>query len=182
MIVGVVEALIPLLAAWFLFDTPQGAQVIRNFSSAEKSVLQAPVQVAIQGWLIVAGVTAALGLAIWVSEREIGKKQGYDVAPPPLEAIHVAAGPSFGAAGETTVTAGPVRAGGGISSGGSAPSLTYSQRAEREPLSRRLASQGPKERKPSKLEREAKDASTRASIANSRASERRANQSARGFE
>lgn len=118
MLIGALVKVFPWIAAWFVLDTSQGKQVVANITGAEKAILQAPVDVAIKGWLVVAGVTAGLGLLIWYSESKLSQHQGTGALTPTAEPVRVAGGPSFGASGGTSVAAGPVHVGGGINSGG----------------------------------------------------------------
>jgi hypothetical protein len=147
---------------------------VRNFTNTEKAVLQAPVDVAIRGWLIVAGVTAALGLGIWYTESKLSQHQGTGALTPSSEPVRVAHGPSFGAAGQTSIAAGPLRVGGGVSGAGegSGPTIVYSESGGG--VSQRLAERGsgPKEHRGAQ---QARRAGEKASIAGSKLSEARSN-------
>ena len=161
-----------------MLDTSQGKQILTNITDAEKAILQAPVDVAIKGWLIVAGVTAALGLTIWYTESKLSQHQGTGALVPGVEPVHVAPGPSFGAAGQTSVAAGPFRVGGGVSGAGQggSPNITYNEGGGGGHTTTSGASAT------TLAERRVTRASQRASIAQSKLSEERANATrSRGF-
>lgn len=80
----------------------------------------------IQAWEVVAVIGAVLGLGLWFTEFEIGKKTGQEVPLPPVQPIALPAAPTFGSA--SGFRAGPFTTGIQAGSGGQAPPpVVYSQ-------------------------------------------------------
>ena len=97
-IAAAITSLLPWILAWFALggNSESVAQNIQNFGAA---VTKGPVQVAVNAWIEVAVVAAALGFAVWIAESKTAKHLGQEVSAPPVESIHVAAPPTFGSTG-----------------------------------------------------------------------------------
>ena len=172
----------PWILGWFALGGNPNS-VIKNLTNAEQQIIQVPVNTAIKAWALVVGIGAVAGIAIWLTESEISKKQGFGaVAPPPVEPLHVATAPTFGASSGVSAAGGPVRLSGGITSGGGAEGPGYAEPrrgAAHESMNQALLAGGGRG---TKSERQARETSARASIAENKVREARANATAaKGF-
>ena len=69
---------------------------IQSFSNA---IIGPPIARATNAWIEVAIIAAGLGFAIWIIEAKTAKSMGQEIGAPPVESIHVASPPTFGAGG-----------------------------------------------------------------------------------
>lgn len=91
-VVGI--ALIPGLSA-------KVSEALHNMNAGFVSGTTQPIT---NAWIEVAVVAATLGFVIWLVEAKTAKHYGYEVAPPPVQSIGVAAPPSFGGSSSFTAS------------------------------------------------------------------------------
>ena len=139
-VVGAISSVLPWILAWFALGG--NAEAVRtNIEKFGAAVTKGPISSATNAWIEVAVVAGFLGFGFYILQSKYAKSQGYDVAPPPVESIHVAAPPTFGASGGYSVAGVSGSVSAQPSSGGSraAGNVTKSKGAPKKSTAKRAA-------------------------------------------